>query len=147
MAPRHERGDSAAEGEPDHAEPLGHVGVRFQQTDRTRGVGKTGLERHPRWLVIAVREPERCDTRAGERVTGRDDVWLIGMAAEAMEHRRSANRICLRQMQHAVELGVLDADSDTLRWHRSLPRRGGRRPWLRELSQVPIRWCRCETTS
>src|SRR5436190_812328 len=84
-----------------------------------------------------ARVRERCDTRAGERVTGRDDVWLIGMAAEAMEHRRSANRICLRQMQHAVELGVLDADSDTLRWHRSLPRRGGRfRRKLRKREQL-----------
>ena len=66
---------------------------------------------------MAVGKPERRDARAGERVTARDDVRLIGVATEAMQHGRPADRIRLRQMQHAVELGVLDANPDTLCGH------------------------------
>jgi hypothetical protein len=70
--------------------------------------------------VIAICEPECRDPRACELVTGGHDVRLAGIAPKTVQHGDAADGPRLGQMQDAVELGVLDADPDTLRWHSSL---------------------------
>ena len=73
--------------------------MSLQQSDRAARVGQAARERHARWLVVAVGEAERCDARSFERFAGRDDVRLIGMSAEAMQHQGAADGARLWEMQ------------------------------------------------
>src|SRR5437867_2628393 len=87
-------------------------------------VGERRRQRHPWRLVVAEREAERGDSGMRERVARRDDVRLIRMSAETVQHRGAADRSRAREMQDPVELAVLDPDPDALRWHLLLSRRG-----------------------
>jgi hypothetical protein len=77
--------------------------------------------------MIAIREAECGNSGARERLAGRDDVRLIGMAAEAVQDGGTADRRRVRKMQDSIELGVLDADSDALRGHQSVLRTTAKR--------------------
>jgi hypothetical protein len=67
--------------------------------------------------MIAKREAERGDAGVRERVARRDDVRLIGMAAEAMQDRGTADGARVGEMQDSVQIGVLHANPDALRGH------------------------------
>src|SRR2546430_700378 len=82
-------------------------------------LGTRACERHSRRPMIAVRETERGDARIRERLARCDDVRLVWVAAEAVQDRRAADGRCVREMEDAVELGVLDANPDPLEAHSS----------------------------
>ena len=110
-------GDRAAEREADDAQALGDIGMGLEHADRARRVGEPTRERHSGRLMIAVRETERGDARVRESLARGDDVWLIGVATEAVQHGRAADGSGVRQMQDPIELGVLDTNPDALCWH------------------------------
>ena len=91
--------------------------MRFEDEDRARRVGERRPESHAWRLVVAEREPQGGDPGRRERVTGRDDVWLIRMTAESVQDCGAADRGRVRKMQDSVELRVLNANPDALRWH------------------------------
>ena len=91
--------------------------MSLEHADRAGRVGKTARERDSGWAVIAICEPERGDAGTRERLARRDDMRLVGIAAETVEHRGATERTRIGQVQDSVELGVLDSDPDALHRH------------------------------
>src|SRR2546430_874080 len=114
IAPGDQRGHGASEREADDTEALGHIGMCLEHADRAGGVGETGCERHPGRPMIAIREAERGDADARERLAGRYDMRLVRIAAEAVQDRGAADGARIRQVQDSIELDVADANPDPL---------------------------------
>ena len=106
--------DRAAEREADDAEALGHLRMGLQEADRSGRVRERGVERHLRRLVVAIREAQRGDADLGKRLARRDDVRLLRLAAETVQHRRRAQRLGVRKVQDALDLTVRDVEGDAL---------------------------------
>ena len=75
---------------------FGNIGVRLEYADRAGRVGETAGESHARGPMIPIRETERSDSGARETFAGRDDVRLVGVAAEAVQHRGASDGARIR---------------------------------------------------
>src|SRR5438046_3479715 len=91
--------------------------MRLQETHRAARVGERARECHARRLVVAVREAQRRDSRVRERLTRRDDMRLVGMAAETVKYRDPADGSCRRQMQRSFQLAARHDERNTLQCH------------------------------
>ena len=107
--------EKTTEGFLDGADPvLLHLRMGLQEADRSGRVRERGVERHLRRLVVAIREAQRGDADLGKRLARRDDVRLLRLAAETVQHRRRAQRLGVRKVQDALDLTVRDVEGDAL---------------------------------
>ena len=67
--------------------------------------------------MVAIREAEGRNSGVRQRLAGPDDVRLIGMSAEAVQHGDTADSARLRKVQRPLELATGNDERDALQAH------------------------------